>query len=102
LVPGNWELQGFGTPIYINISYPFKRDAPKVTSEPEKHFTSFLERNPVGSYHTTFTIPESWNPKQVFINLVAYSRLCTQGKRQKVGYSENSMSPAEFDITKHS
>ncbi|HVW99564.1 MAG TPA: hypothetical protein VHA52_03860, partial [Candidatus Babeliaceae bacterium] len=50
LVPGNWELQGFGTPIYTNITYPFKRDPPKVTSEPPKNFTSFHERDPVGSY----------------------------------------------------
>ena len=36
VVPGNWEIQGFGTPIYTNINYPFKRDQPKVTSEPPK------------------------------------------------------------------
>lgn len=102
LVPGNWELQGFGTPIYTNITYPFKRDPPKVTSEPEKHFTSFIQRNPVGSYSTTFIIPESWNNKQVFINfggVLSAMYLWVNG--QKVGYSENSMSPAEFDITKY-
>lgn len=102
LVPGNWELQGFGTPIYTNIAYPFKRDAPKVTSEPEKHFTSFLQRNPVGSYRTTFTIPENWNRKQVFINFGGVqSAMYVWVNGQKVGYSENSMSPAEFDITKY-
>jgi len=102
LVPGNWELQGFGTPIYTNFTYPFKRDAPKVTSEPEKSFTSFLQRNPVGSYCTTFTIPENWNQKQVFINfggVLSAMYLWING--QKVGYSENSMSPAEFDITNY-
>lgn len=102
LVPGNWELQGFGTPIYTNFVYPFKRDPPKVTSEPGKHFTSFLERNPVGSYCTTFIIPEGWNNKQVFINfggVLSAMYLWING--QKVGYSENSMSPAEFDITKY-
>jgi len=101
LVPGNWELQGFGTPIYTNITYPFKKDPPKVTSEPEKFFTSFLERNPVGSYTTTFTIPQSWNNKQVFINFGGVlSAMYVWVNGQKVGYSENSMSPAEFDITK--
>jgi hypothetical protein len=41
LVPGHWELQGFGTPIYTNITYPFKRDPPKVTSEPPKILPAF-------------------------------------------------------------
>jgi beta-galactosidase len=102
LVPGNWELQGFGTPIYTNIRYPFKRDPPKVTSEPEKNFTSYLQRNPVGSYCTTFTIPETWNKKDVFINfggVLSAMYVWVNGK--KVGYSENSMSPAEFDITNY-
>jgi beta-galactosidase len=101
-VPGNWELQGFGTPIYINFTYPFKSEPPKVTGAPEKSFTSFHKRNPVGSYCTTFIIPESWNNKQVFINfggVLSAMYVWVNGK--KVGYSENSMSPAEFDITKY-
>lgn len=102
LVPGNWELQGFGTPIYTNSTYPFKRDPPKVTSEPEKYFTSYLQRNPVGSYSTTFTIAENWNNKQVFINFGGVlSAMYIWVNGQKVGYSENSMCPAEFDITKY-
>jgi beta-galactosidase len=100
LVPGNWELQGFGTPIYTNFTYPFKRDPPKVTSEPEKSYTSFLQRDPVGSYITSFCIPENWNKKQVFINFGGVqSAMYVWVNGQKVGYSENSMSPAEFDIT---
>ncbi len=102
LVPGNWELQGFGIPIYSNIAYPFKPDPPKVTSEPAKNFTSFLQRNPVGSYSTTFSIPESWNNKQIFINFGgAQSAMYVWVNGQKIGYSENSMSPAEFDVTKY-
>ena len=102
LVPGNWELQGFGTPIYVNISYPFKSDPPKVTSEPDKKFTSFLQRDPVGSYSTTFTVPEDWNNKLVFLNFGGVqSAMYVWVNGQKVGYSENSMSPAEFDITSY-
>ncbi|HJV77948.1 MAG TPA: glycoside hydrolase family 2 TIM barrel-domain containing protein, partial [Paludibacter sp.] len=102
LVPGMWELQGFGTPIYTNFNYPFKNDWPKVTSEPDKQFTSFLQRNPVGSYITTFTVPENWNQKQVFLNFGGVlSAMYVWVNGQKVGYSENSMSPAEFDITKY-
>ncbi len=100
LVPGNWELQGFGTPIYTNIAYPFKPDWPKVTEEPDKSFTSYNERNPVGSYSTAFKIPENWNKKQVFLNFGGVlSAFYVWVNGQKVGYSENSMSPAEFDIT---
>lgn len=102
LVPGNWELQGFGTPIYTNFIYPFKPEFPKVTNEPDKNYTSFSQRNPVGSYCTTFTIPENWNQKQVFINFGGVlSAMYVWINGQKVGYSENSMSPAEFDITKY-
>lgn len=102
LVPGNWELQGFGTPIYTNVTYPFKVDLPRVTLEPEKYFTSYIERNPVGSYLTTFIVPESWNDKLVFINFGGVqSAFYIWINGQKVGYSENSMSPAEFDITRY-
>jgi beta-galactosidase len=102
LVPGNWELQGFGTPIYVNVTYPFKRDPPRITSEPPKHFTSFQQRNPVGSYFTTFVIPDTWNNKQVFLNFGGVqSAMYVWVNSQKVGYSENSMSPAEFDITRY-
>ena len=77
-VPGNWEMQGFGTPIYTNIKYPFKINPPKVTGEPDKKFTSFESRNPVGSYCTTFQVPENWLDKLVFIDfdgVIAFSKL---------------------------
>jgi beta-galactosidase len=100
VVPGNWEMQGFGIPIYININYPFQKDPPKVTSEPPRDFTSYSQRDPVGSYCTTFQVPENWNDKQVFLNFGGVqSAMYVWVNGQKVGYSENSMSPAEFDIT---
>lgn len=102
LVPGNWEMQGFGMPIYTNIKYPFKADPPKVSSEPEKNFTSFAERNPVGSYRTTFQVPEIWLDKLVFLNFDGVqSAMYLWINGQKVGYSENSMSPAEFEISQY-
>ncbi len=102
VVPGNWELQGFGTPIYVNIKYAFKPDAPKVTSEPDKSFTCYDVRNPVGSYSTTFTIPENWDNKLVFLNFGGVSSaMYVWVNGQKVGYSQNSFSPSEFDITKY-
>ena len=48
-VPGTWQLQGYGKPIYTNWTYPFKKDQPRVTGEPPKHFFSYENRNPVGS-----------------------------------------------------
>ena len=51
-VPGNWQTQGYGTPIYTNIEYPFQRNRPSVTSEPPKDWTAYENRNPVGQYVT--------------------------------------------------
>ncbi|MDA3930107.1 MAG: DUF4981 domain-containing protein [Prolixibacteraceae bacterium] len=100
VVPGNWQMQGFGLPIYTNIPYPFKRDAPLVTSEPPKYFSAFENRNPVGSYCTTFDVTENWNNKLVFLNFAGVkSAMYVWVNGKKVGYSQGSMTPAEFDIT---
>ncbi len=102
LVPVNWEMQGFGTPIYSNFPYPFKVDPPRIMSEPDKNYTSYLARNPVGSYCRTFNLPENWTNKQVFLSFGGVlSAMYVWVNGQKVGYSENSMSPAEFDITRY-
>ncbi|NWJ52231.1 MAG: DUF4981 domain-containing protein [Bacteroidetes bacterium] len=99
-VPGNWEMQGFGIPIYTNIGYPFQKDPPRVTSEPPKNFYSYSHRNPVGSYCTTFQATENWKDKLIFLNFGGVqSAMYVWVNGHKVGYSENSMSPAEFDIT---
>ena len=55
-VPGHWQLQGYGRPIYTNMPYPFQRDAPRVTSEPPRDFFAYDHRNPVGSYLTTIRL----------------------------------------------
>ena len=100
-VPGNWQLQGYGVPIYVNYKYPFKVNPPKVTDAPDKRFTAFEYRNPVGSYRRDFTIPKDWQgDKRIFIHFGGVSSamyLWINGK--KVGYSQGSMLPAEFDIT---
>jgi beta-galactosidase len=99
-VPGNWQMQGFGLPIYTNMVYPFKSNPPKVTNEPSRSFYSYSNRNPVGSYCTTFNAPETWPDKRVFINFAGVkSAFYLWLNGQKVGYSQGSMTPAEFDIT---
>ena len=99
-VPGTWQLQGYGKPIYTNWTYPFKKDQPKVTGEPPKHFFSYENRNPVGAYVTTFDVSEDMKDKQLYLHFEGVkSAMYVWINGKKVGYSQNSMAPAEFDIT---
>ena len=90
-VPGNWELQGYGVSIYTNVQYPFPvDDLPRVPHDD----------NPVGSYRTRFTVPESWDGRQVllvFEGVDSAFYLWVNG--EMVGYSQDSRLPAEFDVT---
>lgn len=99
-VPSNWEMLGYGTPIYTNVVYPFKNNPPFI--QPQKGFTNEIEVNPVGSYRRDFTIPQNWGNKQVFIHFDGVSGgiyVWVNGK--KVGYSEGANNAAEFDITEY-
>ena len=101
-VPSNIEVQGYGTPIYTNFTYPFKKDWPRVTSEPPKEYTTYLERDPVGSYRREFDVPSAWNGRRTFITFDGVDAgffVWVNGK--KVGYSVNSRNPAEFDLTSY-
>ncbi|NIP19451.1 MAG: DUF4981 domain-containing protein, partial [Xanthomonadales bacterium] len=91
-VPSNWERQGFGYPIYVNVPYPFEIDEPNVP----------VDDNPVGSYRRDFEIPADWAGQDVFIQFGAVSSamyLWING--EYVGYSEGSKTPSEFDVTQH-
>lgn len=99
-VPSNWEMHGYGTPIYVSAGYPFKIDPPRVMGEPKADYTAFNERNPVGSYRRSFDVPQSWDSRRVFIHFAGVQSafyIWINGK--KVGYSQGSMEPSEFDIT---
>lgn len=99
-VPSNWELQGYGTPIYVNISYPHPSKPPHIMSDVPDHYTSKRNPNPTGSYRRTFTVPANWQDREVFIHFAGVSSafyLWVNGK--KVGYSQGSRVPAEFNIT---
>ena len=101
-VPGNWQTQGFGTPIYTNIEYPFRRNRPSVTSEPPKDWTAFENRNPVGQYVTFFNITKDMLAQNLILHFGGvHSAMYLWVNGQKVGYSQNSMSPAEFDVTSY-
>jgi beta-galactosidase len=91
-VPSNWELKGFGIPIYTNIRYPFPANPPFVDNE----------NNPVGSYRKTFSIPENWAGREFILNfgsVSGYMVVYVNGKR--VGMSKVAKSAAGFNITPH-
>ncbi len=94
-VPANWEVNGYGYPIYVNIKYEFehlmKPDPPHVP----------VDYNPVGSYRRKITIDKSWNGKEIFIHFgSAKSNLFVWINGQFVGYGEDGKLPSEFNVTK--
>ena len=101
-VPSNMEMHGYGTPIYTNITYPFKLDPPRVMGQEHNDWTNHKEPNPVGSYRRYFDIPGNWNGKEVFIHfdgVISAFYIWINGV--KVGYSQNSMGPAAFNISRY-
>jgi len=91
-VPSNWELEGYDIPIYVNHNYEWTK-TPNPPFVPQKY-------NPVGSYYREFEIDESWEKKNIFIHFGAVkSAMYLWINGQKVGYSQGSKLPAEFDIT---
>lgn len=91
-VPSNWELKGYGVPIYVNIPYEWTRN-PNPPEVP-------VDYNPVGSYRRNFTVSSEWMDRQVFIHFGAVkSAFYLWVNGEKVGYSQGSKTPAEFDLT---
>ena len=102
-VPANWEVNGFGTPIYISAGYPFRIDPPCVTSTPPHNWTTYEERNPTGQYRRTFVLPQTWtlSTHQVYVRFDGVmSAFYVWINGHRVGYSQDSFSPAEFNITR--
>jgi len=101
-VPGNWQMQGFGKPIYTNISYPFQRDEPRVTSEPPKDWYAYEHRNPVGQYVTSIEVTKEMLKQNLILHFGGvHSAFYLWINGEKVGYSQNSMSPAEFVVNSY-
>lgn len=89
-VPSNWEMQGFGAPLYVNITYPWTPNPPYIDIA-----------NPVGTYRTSFTVPTSWRDKQVvlhFGSITGYARIYVNGR--EVGMTKCSKTPDEFNVTR--
>jgi len=98
-VPSCWEMLGYGTPIYTNITYPFRNRPPFI--EPQKGYSNEKEPNPVGSYRKNFELPSSWNGKEIFVHFDGvYSAMYVWVNGRKVGYSQGSNNAAEFNISK--
>ncbi len=91
-VPGSWELQGFDAPIYTDTRYPFPADPPYVPTD----------YNPVGSYVTSFTVPENFVGQDIILYFGGVeSAFYCWINGQFVGYSEDSRLPAEFLVSEY-
>lgn len=90
IVPGNWQLHGYGHPHYTNVQYPFPVDPPRVPTE-----------NPTGSYRRDFTIPDDWKDRQLVLRFEGVdSAFYVYVNGKEVGFSKGSRLPSEFDISK--
>ena len=89
-VPANWELEGYGVPIYVNDRYPFPKNPPFVPKDD----------NPVGAYRKSFTLPEHWQGREVFIQFGAVkSAAYFWVNGIFLGYNQGSKTPVEFHLT---
>ena len=99
-VPGNWEVQGFGTPIYVNATYEFTSPGhPPYWDKPLPPLVPH-EFNPTGTYRKEFEIPQSWNGQEIILSSdatkgVAYFYL----NGEFLGMTKDGKLPARFDIT---
>ena len=97
-VPSNWQVVGaregraYDRPIFTNIKHPFPTKPPRITSD----------TNSVGLYRTVFTTPADWQKKDVFLHFAGVQSACyVWVNGLQVGYHEDGMAPAEFNVTKY-
>lgn len=90
-VPADWQAQGYDQARYNNITYPFPANRPLIPHD----------RNPVGSYRRTIDLPANWTGSDIILHIgAAGSAYYVWVNGQKVGYSEDSKLPSEFDVTR--
>ena len=88
-VPSNWEVKGFGIPIYTNIVYPYPKNPPFIG-----------DNNPVGTYRKQFNVPDTWTGKDILLHFGSITGCAfVYVNGHKVGITKNSKSPAEFNIS---
>lgn len=108
-VPSNWEVEGFGVPIYVNHQYEFTDYKAMIADDMELVDRIYPKNpgdvpdnyNPVGTYHRDFTIEKTWNEKEIFLHVGAMKAggfVWLNG--EYIGYSQGSKLPSEFNITK--
>ena len=97
-VPLSWEMANYGKPVYTNVGYPFQDNAPNANVGWEEY--GVTDHNATGFYRRTITIPETWKDKRVFVHFDGvYSAAVVWVNGKYVGYSQDSNTDAEFDIT---
>lgn len=89
-VPGNWEILGYGVPIYTNVNYPFPKNPPFIPHDD----------NPTGCYRHTFEISSEWSERRTILHFESgLAAMYVWVNGHKVGYSEGTKTAVEFDIT---
>lgn len=95
-VPGHIQLQGYDKPHYVNTMYPWDGHEEITPPSIPKIY------NPVGSYVTEFEVPSNWEEQRIFISFQGVETafyLWLNG--EFVGYSEDSFTPSEFELSKY-
>lgn len=91
-VPANWEVNGYGTAIYVNHPYEFKPFQPQAPLLPKE--------NPVGLYRKIIDIPQNWDGSRIILNIGGAKSGCyVYVNGSEIGYNEDSKNPAEYDLT---
>ena len=97
-VPLSWEMANYGKPVYTNVGYPFSNNPPNANTGMSDY--GVTDHNATGFYRRTITIPETWKDKRVFVHFDGvYSAAVVWVNGKYVGYSQDSNTDAEFDIT---
>ena len=95
-VPAHIQMEGYDAPQYANVQYPWEGHEDIHPGEIPEHF------NPVASYVKYFEVPEEMQGKRLFISFQgAESGIALWLNGQFVGYSEDSFTPSEFELTEY-
>ena len=95
-VPAHIQMEGYDAPQYANVQYPWEGHEDIHPGEIPEHF------NPVASYVKYFEVPEKMQGKRLFISFQgAESGIALWLNGQFVGYSEDSFTPSEFELTEY-